>query len=515
MTERLRLLGGGSGNGGNLPPPTVTGRVVPHNLEAEAAVLSAILLDREALDLVLELLAKEHFYSTANELVFEACSALASSGSPIDVVSVAAWLRDREQIQKIGGVRYLAQLVDATPAVAHVEAHAKVVKEKWRLRELIRTCQKYAAEGYGDVGETQQFIDDAEQAIYDIARTETRTSTVLLADALKDTFEAINAAAKRGDHVSGVPTGYTDLDKRLAGLHDGDLLIVAARPGMGKSSLVLNIATNIASPELAPEKDGERRIERPGDGVALFSLEMPNEQLSLRMVCSEARIDISKARGGWLSIEDWGRLTSAAGQLAQLPIWIDDTPALGLLDLRSKVRRLQAEAAKRKCIGCNGGGRDSDGDCYLCGGAGVYPLRLGMVGVDYLQLMSASGKKQNREQDVSELSRGLKAVAKELSVPVVALSQLNRGVEIRKDKRPMLVDLRESGAIEQDADTIVFIFRPEYYEKGDQPGIAELIVAKQRNGPTGTTRTRFTGSYTRFDNLAPGEYLDEDDHEDF
>jgi replicative DNA helicase len=319
----------------------------------------------------------------------------------------------------------------------------------------------------------------------------------------------MRTAAERGDAISGIPTGFPDLDKRIAGLHDGDLLIVAARPGMGKSALLTNIAVNIASPEF----NAEGTITTPGDGAVVFSLEMPKAQLTKRITCAEARIDLQKVRTGFLNKEDWGGLTSAAGHLATLPIWIDDAPNLTLLGLRSKVRRVQAEAARRRCPRCNGTGTAQKGDCNLCGGVGAYPLRIGMVGVDYLQLMKVSQLGRSREQDVSEISRGLKGLAKELDVPVVALSQLNRGVETRggKDKRPMLADLRESGAIEQDADTIIFVYRDEYYnpDTTDAKGLAELIVAKQRNGPTGKIMTRFTGSYTRFDTLA--NY----DHEDY
>ncbi len=480
-------------------PPIVAGRVPPHDLDAEAAVLSAILLDNAALDRVLEFIEPEYFYSDANGLVFKACQALAQTGSPIDVVSVASWLRDRQQVQRVGGASYLGQLVDATPAVAHVGEHARVVKEKWRLRRVIATCQKFAAEGYGDVGIAQQFIDEAEQALYDIARTPETSTVHALKDVLTKTFQQISAAAERGNRITGISTGYGDLDKKTAGLHPGDLMIIAARPGMGKTSFVLNMAANIAAPEKilrpGPQDDdyGAQEETRPGYGVAFFSLEMPKEQVAARLVCSEARVDLGRLRQGYLSQDDWAQLTNAASVLAQLPLWIDDTPALGLLELRAKVRRLQAELARQQ-------GEDGPG--------------LGAVMVDYLQLMSGRKGVNSREQEISEISRGLKQLAKELSVPVIALSQLNRGVETRggSDKRPLLADLRESGAIEQDADTIVFIYRDEYYnrESTNDKGIAELIVAKQRNGPTGTVKTRFIANYTRFESLAPGE-LDEFD----
>lgn len=482
-------------------PPIVAGRVPPHDLGAEAAVLSACMLDRDALDSVLELLEPEYFYSDANRLVYDACRTLSSEGTPIDIVSVAAWLRSREQIQRVGGASYLGQLVDATPAVAHVGAHARVVKEKWRLRRVIAVCQRYAAEGYGDVGPAQQFIDGAEQALYDIARTPETSTVFPLKEVLTTTFKQISEAAERGDQITGIPTRYVDLDKKMAGLHRGDLLIIAARPGMGKTSFVLNLAVNVAQPQLVsvpgPNEDGygAQNAEKPGYGVAVFSLEMPKEQVAARMVCCEARVDLGKLRQGRLTQEDWANLTSAASTLANLPVWIDDTPAISILELRAKVRRLQADYLRKY-------GKEEDAP------------GLGCVIIDYLQLMQGRKGVNSREQEISEISRGLKQLAKELKVPVIALSQLNRGVETRggKDKRPMLSDLRESGAIEQDADTIVFIYRDEYYnhDTTEHRGIAELIIAKQRNGPTGTVRTRFVAAYTRFENLAPGEYDDYD-----
>ncbi len=484
-------------------PPVIAGRVPPHDLDTEAAVLSALLLDRDALDRVLEFLKPEHFYSEANGRIFEAATELALAGTPIDIVSVASWLRDRGRLTQIGGASYLAQLTDATPAVAHVAAHARVVREKWRLRQLIATCQRVSAEGYGDVGGVQDFIDSAEQAVYDIARTPESNSAAPLAQVLRAAFEQINAAAERGDRITGVSTGYERLDAKTAGLHDGDLTIVAARPGMGKTSFVLNLAVNVASPRTistpSPNHDGYGAEEsEPGFGVAVFSLEMPREQLATRLVCSEGRVDLGKLRQGYLQADDWRRLTEAASFLSSLPIWIDDTPALTLLELRAKVRRIQAEYSRSGTVG----GREP---------------KLGLVVVDYLQLMKGRDGVNSREQEISEISRGMKQLAKELRVPVIALSQLNRAVETRttKDKRPQLSDLRESGAIEQDADMIIFIYRDDYYnpETTNQKGIAELIVAKQRNGPTGKVLVRFASAYTRFDNLAPGDYPENVDDE--
>jgi replicative DNA helicase len=484
-----------------LEPAMVAGRVPPHDLDAEAAVLSAILLSREALDRVLEILRPEHFYSDANGRIYEASQQLALAGTPIDIISVASWLRDRERLVQIGGASYLAQLADATPAVAHVGAHAAVVYEKWRLRQLIATCQKVAAEGYGDVGTVQEFIDSAEQAVYELARTAASNSAQPLAQVLRAAFQQITAAAERGDRITGISTGYEKLDAKTAGLHSGDLTIVAARPGMGKTAFVLNLAVNVASPRAVnspgPGEAGHG-IERsePGFGVAVFSLEMPREQLATRMVCSEGRVDLGRLRQGYLQPDDWRRLTESASYLSSLPVWIDDTPAIGILELRAKVRRIQAE--------------------YNREATNTSPERkMGLVVVDYLQLMKGRDGVNSREQEISEISRGLKQLAKELAVPVIALSQLNRAVETRttKDKRPQLSDLRESGAIEQDADTIIFIYRDEYYnaETTNAKGIAELIIAKQRNGPTGKVLTKFTAACTRFDNLASGDYPEMED----
>jgi replicative DNA helicase len=478
------------------------GRVPPHDLGAEAAVLAAILLERGALDKVLELLKPEQFYSEANRRIYEAAIELFEKGTPIDIVSVAGWLRDRDRITQVGGSSYLAQLVDAVPSVANIEQYARMVREKWRIRELISTCQRISAEGYGDVGEVQSFVDRAEQSVYDIARTPETSSIQPLEPIIHSVFERITEIARRGGRITGVESGFERLDAMTAGLHDGELTVIAARPGMGKTSFVLNIAVNVAVPHTIVPADtdiedsgGAESHEEPGVGVAVFSLEMPREQLASRMVCSEGRVDVSKMRQGHLAPRDWDCLTQAAASLYKLPIWIDDTPSLGVLELRAKVRRLKAEFDRPQAEAR--GGR-----------------RLGLVIVDYMQLMHGSARAASREQEISEISRGLKQLSKELSLPVIALSQLNRAVETRgtKDKRPQLSDLRESGAIEQDADNIIFIFRDDYYEKESvERGLAELIVAKQRNGPTGRVKVRFSAAYTRFDNLAAGEYPEDDD----
>lgn len=480
---------------GHREPPPVDGRVPPHDLDAEAAVLSAIMVDPLALDRVLEFLKPDHFYSEAHRRVYEACTTLRAEGKPVDLIQVGSWLKSRERIEQVGGMAYLTELLNVAPAVANVAAYGRVIHEKARVRSLIAVCQRVAAEGYIDYGEAQQFIDSAEQSVYEIARTPESSSTERLLDVMKKAFKALNEAVSRGDRITGVATGFDRYDRMTAGLHDGDLTIVAARPGMGKTSLVLNMACNVASPKRR-ESDANpgEAWEEPGRGVCVFSLEMPREQLANRMVCSEARVDVSKIRTGFLSPADWSKLTQAASFLGSLPIWLDDSPGLSILELRAKVRRLQAEYDR-----VDDEGRKTQ--------------RIGLVIVDYLQLMRGRDGVTSREQEISEISRGLKALSKELKVPVIALSQLNRAVETRgeKSKRPQLSDLRESGAIEQDADNICFIYRDDYYNQDTADrNIAELIIAKQRNGPTGTVKVRFDREYTRFDNLAEGEYPDDE-----
>jgi len=474
-------------------PPPIEGRVPPNDLEAEAAVLSAVMLDPSALDKVTDL-KPEFFYSEAHRRIFEACLELRAGGHPVDVLQVGSWLRDRQRLAQVGGAGYLTEILDAAPVVANVGAYGRTIHEKYRIRQLILACQKVTAQGYVDYGDPQAFIDGAEQAIYDISRTSSKQSAEKLLDVMKKAFKRLSDAVARGDRITGIPTGFDRYDRMTAGLHEGDLTIVAARPGMGKTAFVLNVATNLAAPKgREVEGDPTERWEEAGVGAVIFSLEMPREQLANRMVCSEAKVDVSKMRTGFLSPQDWSKLTQAASFLGSLPIWIDDSPSLTLLELRAKVRRLQSEFDVRD-------------------GEGRKIKRIGCVIVDYLQLMKGREGAASREQEISEISRGLKALAKELEVPVIALSQLNRAVETRgdKSKRPMISDLRESGAIEQDADNIVFIYRDDYYNKEEstEPNVAELIIAKQRNGPTGTAKVRFDRQYTRFDNLAESEYGD-------
>jgi len=464
------------------------GRVPPADIDAEAAVLSSILLSSAAFDTVQEFLEPVHFYTDANRRIFEAVLDLSAKSRSVDIVTVSGYLRDHGRLEQVGGTPYLANIVDATPVVAHVEEHAKTIREKWRLRSLIATCQRFAAEGYGDCGDIQEFVDDAEQAIFSLARVKSESDIVPVRDAILQAFDTLTKARQKGGGVTGFTTGFSELDRRMSGMHKGDLYIVAGRPGMGKTSFVLNIAANVCAPRMVSSGEpGAAPVEVAGDACAFFSLEMPREQLAARMLASEARVNMADLRSGQVGAEDWNKLTEAAARLGRTSIFLDDTPAISLLDLRAKLRRLQAELS-----------RHPDG-----------PKELGLVAIDYLQLMSGRKGVSSREQEISEISRGLKQLAKEMKFPVIALSQLNRSVETRntKDKRPQLSDLRESGAIEQDADAIIFIYRDDYYfEDSPDKGVSEIIVAKQRNGPTGTVKVKFTKQYTRFDNLASDDY---------
>ncbi len=442
------------------------GLVPPHSLEAERAVLGGILLENEALHVVLQVVKKEDFYSEANARLYDAMNALYAAGTPIDSITLRAEMVRRGQLQGVGGDEYLLQLTNALPTVANIESHAKIVQERALVRRMIHACHEVAAKGYGEYGNTDEFLDSAEKAIFQVAQDHIRSPYEHIKEVVLRTFKQIHEAAERGEKITGLPSGFNELDEMTAGMHPGDLIIIAGRPGMGKTAFALNVATNAVLTKKV--------------GVAIFSLEMPKEQLVKRMLCSEARVDGSRMRSGQLWREDWPKLARAAGALSELPVFIDDTPGLSLTELRAKTRRLAAQEG------------------------------LGLIVIDYLQLMRSGSKNDSREQEISEISRTLKAIAKELSLPVIALSQLNRGVESRaaKDKRPQISDLRESGAIEQDADTIMFIYRDEVYNR-DNPenkNRAEIIIGKQRAGPTGTVHCAFFNEYTRFDNLAREDY---------
>ncbi|MDF1553528.1 MAG: replicative DNA helicase [Deferrisomatales bacterium] len=436
-------------------------RVPPHSLEAETSVLGAILLNNEVLPNVAEVLDCDDLYRSGHRVAYNAMLELFEKGEPVDLVTVTELLRHRGLLEKAGGAAYLSTLTNQVPSVDNAEHYARIVRERAILRKLIWVATEIASEGYGAEADTEEYLDKAEKAIFEVTARQVKPSFVPLKEILRDAFARIEELYERQDAVTGVPSGYHELDQLTAGLQPSDLIIIAGRPGMGKTSFVLNMAQHAAI--------------QGGTPVAFFSLEMSKEQLVMRMLCSEAKIDSHRLRRGKLRDSDWPKLTRAAGALAEAPIYIDDTPGVSTLELRAKCRRLKSEAG------------------------------LGLVIVDYLQLMRGKGKYDVREQEISEISRTLKALAKELHVPVVALSQLNRGVESRADKRPMISDLRESGAIEQDADVIMFIYRDEIYNKeSPDQGIAEIIVGKQRNGPTGDVRLAFISEYTTFENLARG-----------
>jgi replicative DNA helicase len=454
-----------------------TSRVPPHDLDAEAAVLESVMVRGGSVYDVAETLAPEDFYSDANRAIYEAALALANASQPTDVLAVASWLRERDRLRAVGGAEYLSTILNETPAHYDVEACARAVASRARLRRMIAVGHRVTAEGYGDVGDTQEWLEGVERDVFAIAQTTSSSQALLVHEVLQAAFTKIRDAAERGDQITGLPTGLTKLDGQLGGLQKGDLTILAARPGMGKTALALGLALAVAESEVWSGKARRRQAS------AIFSLEMPREQLGTRMIYSEAGVNSAKLRrGAQFSQDEWGAITESASAIAKLPLWIDDTPAITPMALRAKTRRLRSQAEK---LG----------------------VELGLVVVDYLQLMDGKalrGKNGSRENEITEISKSLKAIAKECGVHMLALSQLNRDVEKRADKRPQLSDLRESGSIEQDADNVVFIHREAYYKPDDEEakGKAELIIAKQRNGPTGRAMVAFRDDCVRFENLA-------------
>ena len=439
----------------------VAGKVPPQNIEAEQAVLGSILLKAETFGSVLEILKPHDFYKAGHKLIFEVMVDLFEKNDPQDVLTVSNLLRDKNKLDDVGGSTYLATLTSIVPVTANISSYAKIIREKSILRRLIEVNSDIAARCYEEQNDIDTLVDEAEQAIFDIAGKKGGQSFVPIKSIVPDAFATVEQLYKRKEMITGVPTGYLDIDKMTAGLQPSDLIIIAARPSMGKTSLAMNIAQHASL------------IEKTG--VAVFSLEMSKEQLVMRLLSSAGRIDSQRIRTGKLLNDDWPKLTRAVGMLSEAPIFIDDTPAISVLEMRAKVRRLAAQHD------------------------------IGLIIVDYLQLMQGRGRIENRTQEISEISRSLKALAKEHNVPVIALSQLNRGLEGRTDKRPMMSDLRESGAIEQDADVICFIYRDEVYNKSeDNPdiGIAEVIIGKQRNGPTGSVRLTFIKEFTMFENMS-------------
>lgn len=433
-------------------------RVPPQNLEAEQAVLGALMLDPESGSSVFEILQPEDFYRDNHRLIFSAIQALFEKGDPIDLVSVAETLRQQGRLEQVGGITTISEIARSVPSAVNVDYYAKLVTEKALLRQLIRASNSILERGYEPGEEARNLLEEAEKLILELSRRRVKDGFSIIRDVLLETFEKIEYLYSHKGNLTGVPTFFTELDRMTSGWQPSDLVIIAARPSMGKTAIVLNMAQNAAVRANVP--------------VAIFSLEMSKEQLVQRMLCGEAMVDQQRVRTGDLLDADWPKLTRAVGPLSDAPIFIDDTVGISLAELRSKARRLKMEH------------------------------NLGMIVIDYLQLLSVGKKTESRQQEVAQISRTLKGLARELKVPVIALSQLNRGVEQRQDKRPIMSDLLESGAIEADADVISFIYRDEYYHsESEKKGIAELIIAKHRNGPVGTVELGFLKEFTKFVNL--------------
>ncbi|MDM5329547.1 replicative DNA helicase [Neobacillus sp. CF12] len=434
-------------------------RLPPQNIEAEQAVLGAIFLEPSSLTVASEILIPEDFYRASHQKIFNAMLKLNDEGKVVDLVTVTEELAAAKLIEDTGGVSYLSELAGSVPTAANIEYYARIVEEKSLLRRLIRTATEIASDGYSREDEVEALLSEAEKNILAVAQRKNAGAFHNIKDVLVRTYDNIEEMHNRVGEITGISTGFAELDRMTAGFQRNDLIIVGARPSVGKTAFALNIASNVAI--------------KTGENVAIFSLEMGAEQLVMRMLCSEGNIDAQRLRTGSLTDDDWGKLTMAMGALSNSGIFIDDTPGVRISDIRSKCRRLKQEHG------------------------------LGMILIDYLQLILGSGRAgENRQQEVSEISRSLKQLARELQVPVIALSQLSRGVEQRQDKRPMMSDIRESGSIEQDADIVAFLYRDDYYDKeSENKNIIEIIIAKQRNGPTGTVSLAFVKEYNKFVNL--------------
>ncbi len=449
-----------------MPDVAVSERTLPHNLEAERSVLGAILIHNDAFNHAAEVIDARDFFRDAHRRIFEKMIALSERSHAIDLVTLKEELQRAGELEDVGGPAYIASLADGVPRSANVEHYARIVKEKATLRNLIHSANRILSTAYEAEQDADLVLDDAEKAIFEIAEDRIREGFVPLRDLVQSSFATIEKLQQHKGLVTGVPTGFIDLDEITSGLQPSDLVLVAARPSMGKTSFVLNVAQHVGTVTDMT--------------VGFFSLEMSKEQLFIRLLTSEARIDAHRFRSGHLTEKDYGRLSHALGTLAEARVFIDDTASIGVLEMRAKARRLKAEHGLHLLI------------------------------IDYIQLMQGRGRFENRQQELSSISRSLKGLAKELGVPIVALSQLSRAPETRSDHRPQLSDLRESGALEQDADLVMFIFREEQYRDAEgQPnqeaeGIAEIIVGKQRNGPTGTVKLAFIKEHTRFENLAHG-----------
>ncbi|MCM3788555.1 replicative DNA helicase [Domibacillus sp. 8LH] len=437
----------------------LTDRVPPQNIEAEQAVLGAIFLEPSALTVASEILIPEDFYRNAHQQIYLAMLKLSDHGKAVDVVTVTEDLAAHKLIEDVGGISYLSELAAAVPTAANIEYYARIVEEKSLLRRLIRTATTIATDGYERENEVEGLLSEAEKNIMEVAQRKNAGAFHNIKDVLVRTYDNIELLHNRKGDVTGIPTGFAELDRMTAGFQRNDLIIVAARPSVGKTAFALNIAQNVAT--------------NTDETVAIFSLEMGAEQLVMRMLCAEGNINAQSLRTGTLTDEDWRKLTMAMGSLSNSGIYIDDTPGVRIGEIRSKCRRLKQEQG------------------------------LGMILIDYLQLIQGNGRSgENRQQEVSEISRSLKALARELEVPVIALSQLSRGVEQRQDKRPMMSDIRESGSIEQDADIVAFLYRDDYYDKEtENKNMIEIIIAKQRNGPTGTVELAFVKEYNKFVNV--------------
>jgi replicative DNA helicase len=437
-------------------------KLPPQSIEAEMSILGGILLENEAINRVLDILVPEDFYRESHRKIMRAMIELNDHREPCDLITLTMMLKKRGELDEVGGGAYLATLVDFVPTAANIAYYSRMVKEKAITRNLITAATEIVTDGYDEQTEIEELLDKAQKSIFEISENRIKTPYFPVNAILKDAIKYIGDLYEKKEQVTGVPTGFIDLDQKTAGFQRGDLIIIAGRPSMGKTAFALNIA-QYASIHAAPPHP-----------VVVFSLEMSKEQLVTRLLCSEARVDAGRLRTGHLQDGDWDKIMRGADKLFESKIFIDDTPAISVMEMRAKARRLKMEHG------------------------------IGMVVVDYLQLMRGTGTPESRQQEISEISRSLKALAKELSVPVVALSQLNRGLESRTDKRPIMSDLRESGAIEQDADVIMFVYRDEVYNKDnpDVKGRAEIIIGKQRNGPIGTVELTFLGEYTRFENYA-------------
>ena len=434
-------------------------RVPPHNQEAEQSVIGAIFLDPQALITAAEIIMPEDFYRVAHQKIFQTMLRLSDQGKAIDVVTVTEELSSKKELEDVGGISYISEIANTVPTAANIGHYAKIVEEKSILRRLIRVATTIVEDGFTREDEVEALLSEAERKMMEVANRKNAGDFKHIKDVLVETYDNIEKLHTRKGDVTGIPTGFRDLDKITAGFQRNDLIIVAARPSVGKTAFALNVAQNVAT--------------KTDENVAIFSLEMGAEQLVMRMLCAEGNIDAQVLRTGSLTTEDWRKLTMAMGSLSNAGIFIDDTPGIRVNEIRAKCRRLKQEHG------------------------------LGMILIDYLQLIQGSGGSQaNRQQEVSEISRSLKGLARELKVPVIALSQLSRGVEQRQDKRPMMSDLRESGSIEQDADIVSFLYREDYYDKEtENQNMIEIIIAKQRNGPTGTVTLAFVKEFNKFVNI--------------